>query len=419
MERPIKSKNDQESESKSLPLATFFGRSWETKFDEPELTSDAGLMAVVTSGIADELVARLSAAVKDPRKGPQHSGEQLISQRIFQIIGGYYDADDSDQLRDDIVMRTASGKSLEEGGLASQPTISRLEGRVSKKDLLRMARALFEDYLDSFNGEAPKMICIDMDPSAHLVYGQQELGLFNTHVGDTCLMPFYIFDGINGRLMSAILRPGKTPTAPEIITILKRLIKEIRTRFPDTTILFRADSHHTKPAVMDYLEEQNVEFVTGLAKNAALERLFAQEIAQAKERYECRKAYDAQTKDIIAFADDYYAAGSWSRERRVIARIIVGPKGVDVRYIVSSFQVATAQYLYTTVYCGRGEAELFIKECKLGLGSDTSPCQKATANQFRLLLHAAAYSILHRFRSTVLAGTKWERSTFAEIRLRL
>jgi len=86
---------------------------------------------------------------------------------------------------------------------------------------------------------------------------------------------------------------------------------------------------------------------------------------------------------------------------------------------VSSFQVATAQYLYTTVYCGRGEAELFIKECKLGLGSDTSPCQKATANQFRLLLHAAAYSIMHRFRSTVLAGTKWERSTFAEIRLRL
>ena len=62
---------------------------------------------------------------------------------------------------------------------------------------------------------------------------------------------------------------------------------------------------------------------------------------------------------------------------------------------------------------------MFIKECKLGLGSDTSPCHKATANQFRLLLHAAAYSILHRFRSTVLAGTKWERSTIAEIRLRL
>ena len=404
---------------KTVPLATLFGRSWEARFDEPQLTSDAGLMALVTSGVADELIANLAAAVEDPRKGARHRGEQLLGQRIYQIMGGYYDADDSDRLRDDIVMRTASGKSLEEGGLASQPTISRLEGRVAKKDLLRMARVLFEDYLDSFGGEAPRMICIDMDPSAHLVYGQQQLGLFNTHVGDTCLMPFYIFDGVNGRLMSAILRPGKTPAAPEIISILKRLVKAIRARFPDTVIVFRADSHHTKPAVMDFLEGQNVEFVTGLAKNASLERLFATEIAGAKERYECRKTYDAQAKDVIAYADDFYAAGSWGRGRRVIARIIAGPNGADVRYIVTSFQVATAQYLYTTVYCGRGEAELFIKECKLGLGSDTSPCQKATANQFRLLLHAAAYSILHRFRATVLAGTRWERSTIAEIRLRL
>ncbi|MEZ5329259.1 MAG: IS1380 family transposase [Verrucomicrobiales bacterium] len=414
-----KSSSPPVSDSDPIAMATLFGRQWEARFDEPELTSDAGLAAPVSSGIADEVIASLAAAMDDPRKNPEHSGEQLLRQRIFQIIGGYYDANDSDQLRDDMVMRTAAGKSLEQGGLASQPTISRLEGRASTKDLLRMARVLFDDYLDSFNGEVPKMICIDMDPSAHLVYGQQQLGLFNTHVGDTCMMPFYIFDGINGKIMTATLRPGKTPTDKEIITIVKRLIKGIRARFADTIIVFRADSHHTKPAVMDYLEEQRVEFVTGLAKNKALERLFAADIAKAEERYECRKGYDSNPNDVIEFADDYYAAGTWSSQRRIIARIIVGPKGVDVRYIVSSFQVATAQYLYTTVYCGRGEAELFIKECKLGLGSDTSPCQKATANQFRLLLHAAAYAILHRFRSTVLAGTKWERCTFAEIRLRL
>ena len=146
------------SNTEAVPLATLFGRSWETRFDEPELTSDAGLMAVVTSGVANELIAKLSAAVHDPRKGAHHSGEQLISQRIYQIIGGYYDANDSDALGDDIVMRTASGKSLEEGRLASQPTISRLEGRVTNKDLLRMARALFDNYLESINDEAPQMI---------------------------------------------------------------------------------------------------------------------------------------------------------------------------------------------------------------------------------------------------------------------
>jgi hypothetical protein len=400
-------------------MATLFGRRWETQFDEPQLSSDAGLAALIGSGIGDGLISKLADCVDDPRKGAIHSNEQLLRQRIFQILGGYYDANDSDLLRDDIVMRTAAGKELEEGGLASQPTISRIEGRVSKKDLLRMAQALFEDYLDSFGGKAPEMICIDMDPSAHLVYGQQQLGLFNTHVGDTCMMPFYIFDGINGRMMTASLRPGKTPTAPEIIAILKRVIQAIRKRFPETVILFRADSHHTKPAVMDFMEEQDVQFITGLATNKKLERLFAEDIARASDRYKCRQSYDPNTKEVITYGDANYAAGSWSKEQRVIARVIAGPKGVDVRYIVTSYKVATPQYLYTTLYCGRGEAELFIKECKLGLGSDTSPCQKATANQFRLLLHATAYAILHRFRSTVLVGTPWERSTFTEIRLRL
>ena len=413
-------------DSKSVQLATFFGRAWEVGFDEPELTSDAGLMALVSSGVAGPLISKLAAAVDDPRTGARHSGEQLVAQRIHQIIGGYYDADDSDHLREDIVMRTASGKALGDGGdggLASQPTISRLENRATTKDLLRMARAIFADYLDSFGGQAPEMICIDMDPSAHLVYGQQQLGLFNTHVGDTCLMPFYIFDGLTGRLMAAALRPGKTPAAPEIIAILKRMVAAIRERFPRTRILLRADSHHTKPAVMDYLEAHGVEFATGLAKNAALEKLFSAEIAAARERYELRKGYRGEAgeevEEVTAYASGHYAAGSWSCERRVIARIIAGPKGVDVRYIVSSFQVASAKYLYTTIYCGRGEAELYIKECKLGLGSDTSPCTKATANGFRLQLHAAAYAIMHRFRGTVLSGTRWERSTFAEIRLRL
>ena len=282
-----------------------------------------------------------------------------------------------------------------------------------------MAHALFDDYLDSFDGKAPKMICIDMDPSAHLVYGQQQLGLFNTHVGDHCMMPFYIFDGVNGRLMTTVLRPGTTPTAPEILAILKRIVKAIRVRFPTTHITFRADSHHTKPAVMDFLDEHDVDFITGLSKNNVLSRLFASEIALAEERYNYRQKYADTTKQVVVYGSAYYAAGSWRGEQRVVARIIVGPLGVDVRYVVTSFEIAEAKYLYNTVYCGRGEAELFIKGCKLGLGSDTSPCQKGTANQFRLLLHAAAYAILHRFRSTVLKGTKWERKTFAEIRLQL
>ena len=153
--------------------------------------------------------------------------------------------------------------------------------------------------------------------------------------------------------------------------------------------------------------------------------MFSEEIEQAQCEYQDnlkakeRGEFIGKDPSVTVFADGYYAAGSWSKEERVVARIIVGERGVDVRYIVSSFEKADAQYIYETVYCQRGNAELFIKECKLGLGSDRSSCTRWESNQFRLLLHVAAYVILHRFRSQILAGTKWERATFDEIRLRV
>ena len=237
-------------------------------------------------------------------------------------------------------------------------------------------------------------------------------------------MPFYIFDGCTGKIMTAVLRPGKTPLAGEIIVILKRLVKRIRERWSKIRLIFRADSHHTKPEVLDWLNDNQIDFVTGLAKNDALDRLFFDEINQARRDYQRKLDYgnwDGKNEGpiIVQFAEQEYAAGSWSQSERVVARIIVGSKGVDVRYIVTSFRKAEPKYIYETVYCQRGNAELFIKECKLGLGSDRSSCNRAESNQFRLLLHVAAYAILHRFREEVLVGTKWERATFAEIRLRV
>lgn len=407
-----------------VDLPTFSGRKWSVHFDEPELSSDAGLTAIAASGIGDKLLADIATAIDDPRRSPDHDNAEMIGQRVFQILGGSYDADDCDHLREDIVFRSAAGRQLNDGPLASQPTMSRLENRVRRADLLRIARAIFENYLDGFGDDPPPMICIDMDPSAHLTYGEQQLSLFNSHVGDYCMMPFYIFDGCTGKIMTAVLRPGKTPVAGEIITILKRLVAGIRERWPKIKIVFRADGHHTKPAVLDWLNVNSVDFATGLPKNQVLERLFFDEINAARRDYQRKLDYGKRGKDggelsVTYYADDFYAAGTWSQEERVIARIIVGPKGVDVRYIVVSFHQAEAKYLYERVYCQRGNAELFIKECKLGLGSDRSSCNRAESNQFRLLLHVAAYVILHQFRESILTGTKWERATFDEIRLRV
>lgn len=281
-----------------------------------------------------------------------------------------------------------------------------------------MAHAIADNFLESFE-EAPQMIVIDMDPTAHLVYGQQQLGLFNTHVGDTCLMPFHVYDGLTGRLITTVIRPGKTPGADEILVLLKGIVKKIRGRFGQTKLMFRADSHHTKPQVMDWMEQNEVGWITGLAPNKALNKQFALVIQEARRAYERNAQEGYGDKPVRRFASGWYEAGSWREARRVICRVIAGPNGYDTRYVVTSYEQASAKYLYETVYCGRGKAELYIKEHKLGLESDRSACQSAMANQFRLFLHSLAYQIMHAFREKVLQGSELANASFAQIRIKL
>lgn len=163
--------------------------------------------------------------------------------------------------------------------------MSRLENSVSSKDLLRLGNFLADQFIASYESE-PELIVIDMDPSAHRTYGDQQLTLFNTHVKDYCLMPFYIYEGISGKLISTIIRPGKTPTAREIITIPKRLVARIRAVWKKTVLVFRADSHHTKPKVMDWLEENKVEYITGLSPNSVLKEQFKHCLEQAINKFD-------------------------------------------------------------------------------------------------------------------------------------
>jgi len=202
-------------------------------------------------------------------------------------------------------------------------------------------------------------------------------------------MPFDIFDGCSGKIMAAVLRPGKTPLAGESIILLKRLVAGIRERWPKARIVFRADSHPTKPEVLKWLHAEDVDFATGLAKNEVLETLFFDESNAARRDWQRKRERTArhgepEPQEVPRFAGAHYAAKSWSREERVIARILVGPPGIAVRNIVCSFQAAEPKALYQRVYCQRGNTEWFIKECTLGLGSDRSSCQRAESNQAKL-----------------------------------
>ena len=185
---------------------------------------------------------------------------------------------------------------------------------MNRKELVRIGCAPGEIFLQSFTTH-PKAIVIDMDPTAVHCHGAQQLLLFNAHEDEYCLMPFHVYDGLTGKLITTTIRSGKTPTGEEILALLKRIVRQIRNRFSDTVLIFRADSHHCKPAVHAWCEAHNAEFVIGLGPNRALDRQFEFSFEQAKLKYK------NLGKACRVYAAGYYAASTWERPRRVICRM--------------------------------------------------------------------------------------------------
>ncbi len=198
-----------------------------------------------------------------------------------------------------------------------------------------------------------------------------------------------------------------------MLDIIKPLITDIRTAWPKTLIIFRGDSHFSNPEVHSWIDlQENVMFITGLAGNSRLRKQAQPVIDEAEKRYKATK------KDVCRYHTLYYKAGSWSKMRRVVVKVEVTAKGADVRYVVTDMERAKAGDLYKIVYCGRGVAELYIKDHKTYLKSDRTSCQNYEANRFRLLLHSAAYILLHALRKQLLSTTQWANVTMQTLQLK-
>ena len=251
-----------------------------------------------------------------------------------------------------------------------------------------------------------------MDCTTDVVHGEQQFRFFNAYENEYCFQPFHVYEGLSGKLITAVFRPGKTPSHREVMAVLKRVVKRLKQAWPKTKFLFRGDSHFAKPKVLDWLESQGLFYVVGLAKNAVLQQRSEATLSEVKERYErCERK-------VRRYASFFYAAKTWSGPRRVILRAEASSRGADPRFVVTNVN-ARPKLLYEKMYCSRGAVELMIKEHKRHLKSDRTSCHSFEANQFRLFLHSAAYILMHTLRSTLLKGTELARAQFDTIRLRL
>jgi hypothetical protein len=385
-------------------------------FDGGTISSDGGVFLVAGADKRLGLTDALASLFPDHRDPSQisHSIADILRERIFAIACGYPDGNDLDTLRADPAFKMACGRLPDsDADLASQPTLSRLENMPDLRALIRLSHGMVDLWCRG-HASAPKAILLDIDDTADTVHGHQQLSLFNAHYDERCFLPIHVYDAGTGHCMVTILRPGKTPDGKEIRGHIRRLVRRIRTHWPTTRITFRGDSHYGRKEVMDWCEQNDVTYIFGLAPNKVLA---AQVFPKLDEC--CVRRAVAQAEKVRDFTVTRYAAKSWSRARRVVARVEVTRKGADIRYIVTNIKGGSARHLYEKVYCARGQAENLIKRHKSQLASDRTSCRSPLANQMRLILHTAAYWLLRTIQTAIPRGASLAGAEFSTIRLRL
>ena len=299
--------------------------------------------------------------------------------------------------------------------------VSRVENAPTLKEIIRLSYALVDIWLKSYK-KPPKAVILDIDDTVDVVHGHQKLALWHAHYNERCFLPIHVYDAATGRPVVAILRPGKTPSGEEVRNLLRRLIGRIRKHWPDTCITIRGDGHYGRPEAMEWCDGNGVDYIFGLPGNAVLDRL----VEPAADDVRVRRA-EGQLATLRGFAETCYAAKSWDKQRRVVARIEASAsheddmlrKGLDIRYVVTSLQEGDAEHIYETVYCARGQAENLIKQHKAQLASDRTSCRSPLANQMRLILHTGAYWLLLDVRDAIPSWNPLRHTEFATIRLRL
>lgn len=391
-----------------LALTSSGSRKIEADFAGGRLTSDGGALLLREADRKLGLTAALDRAISDPRdqRYVTHSQHTLLAQRIFGIALGYEDLNDHDEMRKDPALQVAVGVEEE---LASAPTLCRLEGRVERDALWQMSETLVKAFIATHT-EPPDRLVLDFDATDDPLHGMQEGRFFHGYYDHYCYLPLYVFCG--DKLLVAYLRPSGIDPALHSRAILKMLTRRFRREWPGVEIIARGDSDFARHRTMHWCENNEVGYIFGLRRNRVLERKAGPWRELAQEGVEAT----GQTQRV--FGQFRYAAGTWKRDRRVIVKAEHMRRGPNTRFIVTNLK-GRGRHLYEETYCRRGEMENRIKEHQLGLFADRTSCHYFVANQFRLLLAAAAYVLIEYVRSEILAGTEMARAQVGTIRLRL
>jgi hypothetical protein len=410
-----------ECNQEAFKFAAHFSRRVEAGFTAGAVSSDGGALLLREVDRKINLLGRLAGCFTDGRSPllVTHPLSEMLSQRIYGLALGYEDLNDHEQLRADPLFGLLSGKRELEEPLAGKSTLNRLElvGRSARYHKIGYSaeaidRLLTELYLESHTA-APAQIVLDLDATDIPLYGHQPERFFHGYYDSYCYLPLYIFAG--DQLLSARLRPANRDAAAGSVEEVSRIVTQLRQRWPEVKIVLRADSGFCREELMGWCEQNQVDYLFGLARNQRLAKIIGAQMHQA------HVLHQASGQPARVFAEfSYRTHKSWSCARRVVAKAEYLDKGENPRFVVTSLTAGewAAQDLYEKFYCARGEMENRIKE-QMCLFADRLSTDELKGNQLRLYFSALAYTLMEALRRLGLKGTEWAQAQVDTIRRKL
>jgi hypothetical protein len=404
-------------------FASHFSRRVEASFTAGQVSTDGGALLLRQADRKIGLLKRVASCFTDLRSPllVHHQLGEMLSQRIYGLALGYEDLCDHEQLRHDPLMAVLAGRRKLEDPLAGKSTLNRLElpggsRRYHKIDYApeKIDALLCDLYIES-HAQAPDQIVLDLDATDIPLYGHQPERFFHGYYDSYCYLPLYIF--ADDQLLCARLRPANIDGAAGALDEVKRIVAQLRAKWPQVRIVLRGDSGFCREQLMAWCEaaENHVDFLFGLARNSRLQKIIG------KQMHEAKLLHAETGKAARVFAEfDYQTHKSWARARRVVAKAEYLDKGENPRFIVTSITPDkwAARELYERFYCQRGEMENRIKE-QMCLFAYRLSTEEMKGNQLRLYLSALAYTLVEALRRLALKGTEWAEAQVDTIRLRL
>lgn len=384
----------------------------EINFDGGELSSDSGLflMKEFLSAIGLTKILENTFRTTDMAKYRIHNDIDNLLQSLYQIFAGYFEDDRADDLRNEPVMTAC----LEKDALASQPTMSRFFNRMDA-DTLEQFNAILKQLrktLYEMEGR-PGTVLFDLDTTLLNAYGKQEGAAWNFHYGEEGYHPQLCYNGLTGDLIRAELRDGTDYCSKDVVSFMEPVFHEFTVDYPFTNLFVRGDSGYAAPELYMACEKYGAQYAI---------RLKANQVLYKEAGVLDQQLYEQTREDTVSYAvvygDFIYQAGSWDIPRRVTVKIEKPADSMEHRFTFIVTNMTASPEFVVNFYCGRGQMENFIKECKKDFDFSAVSSSSKVVNANRLQVHVLAYNLINMMRRLVFPDTL-KRLRMESIRIKL